>query len=105
MFLWAYKYTLLQLTFGLQDAYLQVCKFESTIQPLSRQYREDVIIVFMNTSVYGAYAEIANGGRPLFPGSDVDEQLKRIFKLVGTPNERTWPGVTSLPEYKVCLCS
>ena len=47
------------------------------------------------------FIEIANGGRPLFPGSDVDEQLKRIFKLVGTPSERTWPGVTSLPEYKV----
>ena len=24
--------------------------------------------------------EIANGGKPLFPGSDVDEQLKRVFK-------------------------
>ena len=23
---------------------------------------------------------MANGGRPLFPGSDVDEQLKRVFK-------------------------
>lgn len=44
--------------------------------------------------------EIANAGRPLFPGSDVDDQLKRIFKLVGTPSERTWPGVSKLPEYK-----
>lgn len=26
------------------------------------------------------FAEIANAGRPLFPGSDVEEQLKRIFK-------------------------
>jgi len=24
--------------------------------------------------------EIANGGRPLFPGGDVDDQLRRIFK-------------------------
>ena len=45
--------------------------------------------------------EMANGGRPLLPGSDVDEQLKRIFKLVGTPNESTWPNITKLPEYKV----
>lgn len=44
---------------------------------------------------------MANAGRPLFPGSDVDEQLKRIFKLVGTPNDITWPGITKLPEYKV----
>ncbi len=24
--------------------------------------------------------ELANAGRPLFPGNDVDDQLKRIFK-------------------------
>lgn len=29
------------------------------------------------------FAELANAGRPLFPGSDVDDQLKRIFKLLG----------------------
>jgi len=46
------------------------------------------------------FAELANAGRPLFPGSDVDDQLKRIFKLLGTPNEETWPGMTSLPDYK-----
>ena len=45
--------------------------------------------------------EMANSGRPLFPGSDVDEQLKRIFKLVGTPTDRTWPNIVRLPEYKV----
>jgi cyclin-dependent kinase 5 len=46
------------------------------------------------------FAELANAGRPLFPGSDVDDQLKRIFKLLGTASEETWPGVSSLPEYK-----
>ncbi|XP_047487134.1 cyclin-dependent-like kinase 5 [Penaeus chinensis] len=46
------------------------------------------------------FAELANAGRPLFPGSDVDDQLKRIFKLLGTPTEDTWPGMTSLPDYK-----
>ena len=45
-----------------------------------------VIIVFR-------ILELANAGRPLFPGSDVDDQLKRIFKLLGTPTEETsWPG-------------
>lgn len=39
-------------------------------------------------------------GRPLFPGSDVDDQLRRIFKLLGTPNEETWPGMSQLPDYK-----
>uniref|UniRef100_A0A336N023 cyclin-dependent kinase n=2 Tax=Culicoides sonorensis TaxID=179676 RepID=A0A336N023_CULSO len=46
------------------------------------------------------FAEMANAGRPLFPGSDVDDQLKRIFKLLGTPTEETWPEITQLPDYK-----
>lgn len=46
------------------------------------------------------FAELANAGRPLFPGSDVDDQLKRIFKLLGTATEDNWPGVASLPDYK-----
>ncbi|XP_014785734.1 cyclin-dependent-like kinase 5 isoform X2 [Octopus bimaculoides] len=46
------------------------------------------------------FAELANAGRPLFPGNDVDDQLKRIFKLLGTPIEDTWPGVSQLPDYK-----
>lgn len=46
------------------------------------------------------FAELTNAGRPLFPGNDVDDQLKRIFKLLGTPTEETWPGMTQLPEYK-----
>jgi cyclin-dependent kinase 5 len=47
------------------------------------------------------FAEIANAGKPLFPGNDVDDQLKKVFKVTGTPTERTWPGLTRLPEYKV----
>lgn len=46
------------------------------------------------------FAEIANAGQPLFPGSDVDDQLKKIFKVLGTPNEENWPRVAFLPEYK-----
>ncbi|XP_043594875.1 cyclin-dependent-like kinase 5 isoform X2 [Bombus pyrosoma] len=46
------------------------------------------------------FAELANAGRPLFPGSDVDDQLKRIFKMLGTPVEETWPDFTTLPDYK-----
>uniref|UniRef100_A0A1I7V545 Cell division protein kinase 5 n=1 Tax=Caenorhabditis tropicalis TaxID=1561998 RepID=A0A1I7V545_9PELO len=46
------------------------------------------------------FAEISNAGRPLFPGADVDDQLKRIFKQLGTPNEESWPSITQLPDYK-----
>lgn len=39
-------------------------------------------------------------GRPLFPGSSNDDQLLRIFKLMGTPNEYTWPNISAQPNYK-----
>uniref|UniRef100_A0A2C9KRJ0 Cell division protein kinase 5 n=1 Tax=Biomphalaria glabrata TaxID=6526 RepID=A0A2C9KRJ0_BIOGL len=46
------------------------------------------------------FAELANAGRPLFPGNDDDDQLKRIFKLLGTPTEETWPNMALLPNYR-----
>lgn len=38
-------------------------------------------------------------GRPLFPGKSNDNQLLKIFGLLGTPTSETWPGVTILPGY------
>ncbi|WOH16192.1 hypothetical protein DCAR_0935741 [Daucus carota subsp. sativus] len=38
--------------------------------------------------------------RPLFPGDSEIDELYRIFRILGTPNENTWPGVTSLPDFK-----
>ena len=37
---------------------------------------------------------------PLFPGDSEIDQLHRVFRTLGTPNENTWSGVTSLPEFK-----
>ncbi|RMZ86913.1 hypothetical protein DV736_g5863, partial [Chaetothyriales sp. CBS 134916] len=39
-------------------------------------------------------------GRPLFPGTTNEDQLQKIFRLMGTPSERTWPGISQLPDYK-----
>ncbi|GFG32559.1 hypothetical protein Cfor_12386 [Coptotermes formosanus] len=40
-------------------------------------------------------------GVPTFPGvRDTYDQLDKIFKILGTPTEETWPGVTHLPGYK-----
>jgi negative regulator of the PHO system len=40
-------------------------------------------------------------GRPLFPGQQNEDQLiNRIFRLMGTPTEHTWPGVSSFSEWK-----
>nr|CAH8829476.1 unnamed protein product [Trichobilharzia regenti] len=46
------------------------------------------------------FAEMSNAGRTLFPGYDVEDQLQRIFKLLGTPTESTWPSVVELPDYE-----
>ncbi|CAG8443662.1 11249_t:CDS:2 [Ambispora leptoticha] len=38
-------------------------------------------------------------GRPLFPGTTNDDQLIKIFRIMGTPNESTWPGVTQYQDF------
>lgn len=40
-------------------------------------------------------------GRPLFPGSSVADEILKIFKVLGTPTEESWPGVSAFPEFKV----
>ncbi|KAI9259901.1 serine/threonine-protein kinase pef1 [Sporodiniella umbellata] len=39
-------------------------------------------------------------GRPLFPGTTNEDQLQKIFRLLGTPTEQTWPSISQFPEYK-----
>jgi negative regulator of the PHO system len=45
-------------------------------------------------------AEMATG-RPLFPGTTSEDQLVRIFSIMGTPSERTWPGISQYAGYKL----
>ena len=64
------------------------------------------------------FAEMAvEGGQPIFQGTNVEDELELIFKVLGesamystfycltmqlgTPNEQTWPEMVRLPEYKV----
>ncbi|XP_023681624.1 cyclin-dependent kinase 16-like isoform X2 [Paramormyrops kingsleyae] len=39
-------------------------------------------------------------GRPLFPGSTVEDELHLIFRVLGTPTEKTWPGISNIEEFK-----
>ena len=46
------------------------------------------------------FIEMLNG-YPCFPGvRDIYDQLDKIFRVVGTPTEDTWPGVSRLPNYR-----
>lgn len=38
--------------------------------------------------------------KPFFTGDCEIDQLHKIFKIMGTPNETNWPGVSSFPDYK-----
>ncbi|KAI0207715.1 Cyclin-dependent kinase 2 [Lamellibrachia satsuma] len=38
--------------------------------------------------------------RALFPGDSEIDQLFRIFRTLGTPDDSSWPGVSQLPDYK-----
>ncbi|KAK3927301.1 Cyclin-dependent kinase 1 [Frankliniella fusca] len=50
------------------------------------------------------FAEMASK-RPLFQGDSEIDQLFRIFRVLTTPNETNWPGVSSLREYKATFPS
>jgi len=45
------------------------------------------------------FAELANLS-PLLPGDSEIDQIFRIFRLLGTPTEDNWPGVSSYRDYK-----
>jgi cyclin-dependent kinase len=45
------------------------------------------------------FAEMTTG-RPLFPGASEQDQLVRIFKILGTPTKESWPNMVDTPAYK-----
>ncbi|XP_067908553.1 cyclin-dependent kinase 1 [Heterodontus francisci] len=50
-------------------------------------------------SIGTIFAEMATK-RPLFHGDSEIDQLFRIFRTLGTPNNDIWPEVETLPDYK-----
>lgn len=44
------------------------------------------------------FFEMASG-RPLFPGSTVEDELHLIFKVLGTPSDDTWSGISTYEEF------
>lgn len=45
------------------------------------------------------FAEMATR-KPLFQGDSEIDQLFRMFRILKTPTDEIWPGVTSFPDYK-----
>eukprot|EP00920_Eleutheroschizon_duboscqi_P030661 GHVT01074116.1.p1 GENE.GHVT01074116.1~~GHVT01074116.1.p1 ORF type:complete len:258 (+),score=41.02 GHVT01074116.1:391-1164(+) len=53
-------------------------------------------------SVGCIFAEMING-RPLFPGTGDQDQLLKIFKVLGTPSPVAWPQLADLPQWNADL--
>lgn len=45
------------------------------------------------------FAEMLNHC-PLFTGENDIDQLHKVLRLLGTPTEENWPGVSNLPDFK-----
>ncbi|KAG0370546.1 kinase-like domain-containing protein [Gamsiella multidivaricata] len=58
----------------------------------SKQYTTAIDI----WSIGCIFAEFVNN-EPLLPGRSEAEQLEKIFKLLGVPNDKIWPGYSKLP--------
>lgn len=61
----------------------------------SRKYNTSVDI----WSVGCIFAEMING-KPLFQGTSEEDQLHKIFKVMGSPIIETWPDIVNTPNYK-----
>lgn len=61
----------------------------------SRQYSTGIDM----WSVGCIFAEMITR-KPLFPGDSEIDEIFKIFRVLGTANEESWPGVTTLPNYK-----
>uniref|UniRef100_A0A8C7RF54 cyclin-dependent kinase n=1 Tax=Oncorhynchus mykiss TaxID=8022 RepID=A0A8C7RF54_ONCMY len=76
------------------------CKYYSTavdIWSLGCIFAE-MVNVSLHVQTFQFFLQITR--RALFPGDSEIDQLFRIFRTLGTPDEVAWPGVTSMPDYK-----
>jgi len=62
----------------------------------TRQYSTSIDIWSVGTIM----AEMFLQGHPIFPGDSEIDQIFKIFRVMGTPNENIWPGVNQLPDFK-----
>eukprot|EP01090_Pellita_catalonica_P019383 TRINITY_DN6577_c0_g1_i2.p1 TRINITY_DN6577_c0_g1~~TRINITY_DN6577_c0_g1_i2.p1 ORF type:complete len:541 (-),score=52.84 TRINITY_DN6577_c0_g1_i2:212-1834(-) len=94
--------------FGLARYYSNSKEMDYTNRVITLWYRPPELL--LGSTVYGPAIDMWSVGcilgelllkKPMFQGKQELEQLDLIFKMCGTPNERTWPGFCNLPLYKV----
>lgn len=81
-----------------------------------RVYTKEVVTLWyrapellLGSEIYGPAVDVWSLGgifyemltkKVLFPGDSEIDQLFKIFRILGTPNDSTWTGITNLPYYK-----
>ncbi|XP_070712411.1 cyclin-dependent kinase 7-like, partial [Pempheris klunzingeri] len=92
--------------FGLARIYGHFHDIEMTANVVTRWYRSPELLY--GSTLYGEGVDVWALGcifaelflkAPLFPGDSDLSQLNEIFEKLGTPDESTWPGVSTLPDY------
>jgi len=86
-----------------------------------RQYTHEVVTlwyrapeILLGSKMYATPVDIWSLGcifaelvsrTALFPGDSEIDELYKIFRVLGTPSDTVWPGVTKLPDYKTSFPS
>ncbi|PRP80443.1 hypothetical protein PROFUN_11898 [Planoprotostelium fungivorum] len=100
------KGTLKLADYGLGRAFAVPCR-SFTHEVVTLWYRAPEIL--LGGKIYATPVDMWSVGcifaemvtrQPLFPGDSEIDELYRIFRVLGTPNEQVWPEVTDLPNYK-----
>ncbi|BGP50149.1 kinase subunit of RNA polymerase II carboxy-terminal domain kinase I [Rhodotorula kratochvilovae] len=94
--------------FGLARFYQRGRRNDYTNRVITQWYKPPELL--FGATIYDERVDMWSAGciflelfarRPIFPGQDEIHQLDVIFKLTGTPNVETWPGLHDLPWYEL----
>jgi CTD kinase subunit alpha len=94
--------------FGLARFYHKRRRSDYTNRVITLWYRPPELL--FGTTVYGPEVDMWSAGcimlelftkKPIFQGNDEIHQLEFIFKILGTPSQERWPGVSKLPWYEL----
>jgi len=92
--------------FGLARGTGRVCERPLTHEICTLWYRPPEVL--LGCKMYDARVDWWSLGcvvyemlynKALFPGESEIDQLFKIFRVMGTPTEKTWPGITNYSEY------
>ncbi|KIM96827.1 hypothetical protein OIDMADRAFT_44376 [Oidiodendron maius Zn] len=65
-----------------------------------KTFSNEVVILYIDIWSAGCIMAEMSRGHPLFHSTTNNNQLMQIFRVLGTPSEGSWPGISRYTEYK-----